>query len=63
MKRRLITLTEEQDRKAIALAGGSNGNVSGFIQHLIDQLYDLKEKRDANESVQQKPLRSVGGNH
>lgn len=57
MERVLLTMTPEQRRKLKVLAGK---NSSGWMQLVIDKLYEAKERQDAIKPVQQQSLRAVG---
>jgi hypothetical protein len=58
MIRVLITLKEEQKRKLKVLAGD---NSSGFIQLVIDKLYEAKERQNASQPVQPQSICAVSG--
>lgn len=50
MIRKLITMSKEQERRLAILAGGdTNGNASGYIQKVIDKLFEARERILTND--------------
>lgn len=56
MIRKLFTMTEEQERRLDILA---SDNASGFIQTVIDKLYEAKERQNAVEPIPRPAIRSI----